>query len=67
MKARPGPTFKPALAVLVVFAAVLFFTGSEALRLISALALIVGIALAVTAIATPEFLESDADDRPADS
>lgn len=60
MRARPGPTFKPALSVLVVFAAILFFTGSEALRLISALALIVGIALAVAAIATPDFLEADA-------
>ena len=62
MKARPGPTVMPALAILTIFGAILFFTGSETLRLISALALLVGIALAVTAIATPEFMERDVED-----
>ncbi len=63
MKARPGPTAVPALAILTIFAAILFFTGSEALRLISALALLVGIALAVAAVATPEFMERDVEDK----
>ena len=45
-----------------IFGAILFFTHSEALRLISALALLVGIALAVAAIATPEFMERDVED-----
>ena len=63
MKARPGPTLVPALAILVIFGALLFITGSEALRLISALALLVGIALAVAAVATPEFMEGDVEDR----
>lgn len=62
MRARPGPTFKPALAILVVFGAILFITGSEVLRLISALALLAGIALAVAAVATPEFMEGDVKD-----
>ena len=63
MKARPGPTFKPALAILVVFGATLFITGSEVLRLISALALLAGIALAVAAVATPEFMEGDVEEE----
>ncbi len=63
MRARPGPTAVPALLILGIFGALLFFTGSEALRLISALALLVGIALAVAAVATPDFMESDVDDK----
>ena len=62
MKARPGPTILPALALLVIFGAILFLTDSEALRLISALALLVGIALGVAAVATPEFMEGDIED-----
>lgn len=62
MRARPGPTFLPALAILVVAGGVLFFAGADWLRLTSALLLLVGIALAVFAIATPEFLAADADE-----
>lgn len=59
MRARPGPTFIPALIVLGVAGAVLFLVSAEWLRVASALALIAGIALGVFAIATPEFLAAD--------
>jgi hypothetical protein len=61
VRARPGPTFVPALIVLGVAGAVLFLVAAEWLRVVSALALLVGIALAVFAIATPEFLAADQD------
>ncbi len=63
MRARPGPTFIPALIVLGVAGAVLFLVSAEWLRVASALALIVGIALGVFAIATPAFLVADAADE----
>ncbi|MFL5871466.1 MAG: hypothetical protein ACJ75R_10315 [Solirubrobacterales bacterium] len=65
MKGRPrfaGPTFWPALGLLVVCGAVLFISETTWLQLTMAVLVIVGIALAVFAIATPEFLERDAED-----
>jgi hypothetical protein len=59
---RAGATFWPALAVLVVSGGVLFVSETTWLQLSMAILLIVGIALGVFAIATPEFLERDADD-----
>jgi hypothetical protein len=59
-----GPTFRPALIILVVFGAVLFISTTTWLQLICALAMLVGVALAVRAIATPEFLEGDTPDPP---
>jgi len=56
-----GPTFVPAVITLGVAAAVLFVADATWLRLTSALFLLLGIALAVVAIATPEFLAADAD------
>ena len=58
-----GSTLMPALVILVVFGAVLFLSSATWLQLIAALAMLVGVALAVRAIATPEFLEGDADDE----
>jgi uncharacterized membrane protein YpjA len=57
-----GPTLLPALVILVVFGAVLFLSSATWLQLIAALAMLVGVALGVWAIATPAFLEADADD-----
>jgi CHASE2 domain-containing sensor protein len=57
-----GPILIPALVILVVAGAVLFISSTTWLQLISALAMLVGVALGVWAIATPEFLEGDADD-----
>lgn len=54
-----GPTFWPALGLLVVAGAALFFSDTTWLQLTMAILLLVGIALAVFAIATPEFLERD--------
>jgi hypothetical protein len=59
---RGGPTFWPALIVLVVAGAVLFLSDATWLELIAAICLIVGIALGVFAVATPEFLERDAEE-----
>jgi hypothetical protein len=59
---RGGPTFWPALIVLVVAGGVLFVSEVTWLQLLMAICLIVGIALGVFAVATPEFLESDAED-----
>jgi hypothetical protein len=61
VRARPGPTFVPALLVLGIAGGALFFADATWLRLCSALLLLVGIALGVFAIATPEFLAADAD------
>lgn len=63
MRARPGPTFLPALAMLAVCGLVLFLADADWLRLTAALVLLVGIALGVFAIATPEFLAADRDER----
>ena len=59
---RGGPTFWPALIVLVISGGVLFVAEVTWLQMTMAVFLLVGIALAVFAIATPEFLERDADD-----
>jgi prepilin signal peptidase PulO-like enzyme (type II secretory pathway) len=59
---RGGPTFWPALSVLVVSGGVLFFAEVTWLQMLMAVCLLVGIALGVFAIATPEFLEGDAED-----
>ena len=64
MRARPGRTFLPALALLGVAGLVLFVAAADWLRLVSALLVLLGIALGVFAIATPEFLDADADDEP---
>jgi hypothetical protein len=66
VKARPGPTFIPALAVLVVAGAVLFLSEATWLRMTAAVFVLGGVALGVFAIATPEFLAADAeeDDAP---
>jgi hypothetical protein len=62
VRARPGPTFLPALLILGIAGGVLFFADATWLRLCSALLLLVGIALGVFAIATPEFLTADAEE-----
>jgi hypothetical protein len=54
-----GPTFRPALIILVVFGATLFLSSATWLQLIAALSMLVGVFLAVRGIATPEFLEAD--------
>jgi hypothetical protein len=59
---RGGPTFWPALILLVVAGAVLFVAEVTWLQATMAFILLVGIALAVFAVATPEFLERDAED-----
>jgi hypothetical protein len=59
-----GPTFLPALLILVVFGAILFIASATWLQLISALAMLVGVGLAVRGIATPAFLEGDVELPP---
>jgi hypothetical protein len=59
---RGGPTFWPALAILVVAGAVLFLSEATWLQATMAFLLLLGIALAVFAVATPEFLERDAEE-----
>ena len=59
---RGGPTFWPALAILVVAGAVLFLSEATWLEATMAFFLLLGIALAVFAVATPEFLERDAEE-----
>jgi membrane-bound ClpP family serine protease len=59
---RGGPTFWPALIILVVAGATLFLAEVTWLQATMAVFLLVGIALAVFAVATPEFLEGDAED-----
>jgi hypothetical protein len=59
---RGGPTFWPALAILVVAGAVLFLSDATWLQATMAFFLLLGIALAVFAVATPEFLERDAEE-----
>jgi hypothetical protein len=58
---RAGPTFWPAIGLLVVPGAILFVSETTWLQMTMASLVIVGIALAVFAIATPEFLERDAE------
>jgi hypothetical protein len=59
---RGGPTFWPALAILVVAGAVMFLSETTWLQATMAFFLLLGIALAVFAVATPEFLERDAEE-----
>ena len=59
---RGGPTFWPALIVLVVAGAIMFLAQVTWLEATMAIFLLVGIALGVFAVATPEFLEGDPDD-----
>jgi hypothetical protein len=54
-----GPGFLPSLAVAVVGGAVLFLSSVTWLEVTGASVLLVGAALIVRAIATPEFLEKD--------
>jgi cell division protein FtsW (lipid II flippase) len=58
-----GPTFIPAVIILVVFGAILFIAEVTWLQLPAALVMLVGVFLLVRAIVTPEFLERDADGR----
>jgi hypothetical protein len=58
-----GPTFFPALATLLIAGAVLFVSEAVWLQMTSAVVLVVGIALGVFAIATPEFLADDVEDE----
>jgi len=65
LKRGGGATFWPALVVLVIAGGILFVSSATWLQLTMAVLLLLGIALGVFAIATPEFLERDAqeDDR----
>ena len=65
MRPPAGPTFAPALVVLGGAGVVLFFADADWLRLVAALLLLVGVALGVFAVATPEFLAADEDDERA--
>jgi hypothetical protein len=65
VKARPGPTFLPALALLVLAGAVLFVSEATWLRMTAAVFLLGGVALGVFAIATPEFVAADVDEDEA--
>lgn len=62
MRARPGRTFLPALVLLGAAGPVLFVAEADWLRLTAALLLLLGIALGVFAIATPEYLARDEDE-----
>jgi hypothetical protein len=57
-----GPRFIPALVIAAVGGAVLFFSSATWLEVLGASTLLIGAALVVGAIATPEFLEADAED-----
>jgi hypothetical protein len=57
-----GPTFVPAIACLAIGGGVLFVSDATWLQMTSAIVALAGIALAVFAIATPEFLAGDSDD-----
>jgi hypothetical protein len=57
-----GPRFIPALVIAVVGGAALFLASATWLEVLGASVLLIGAALIVGAIATPEFLEADADD-----
>jgi hypothetical protein len=60
-----GPTFVPALATLLIAGAVLFLSEATWLQMTAAVVLLLGIALGVFAIATPEYLAQDDDEDPA--
>ena len=63
---RPGRTFVPALVGLLAGGAVLFLAEANWLRVCAALVLLVAAAVAVFAVATPEFVAADGDDRGRD-
>jgi hypothetical protein len=54
-----GPRLLPALAIAVVGGAVLFLSSATWLEVTGASVLLIGAALIVGQIATPEFLERD--------
>lgn len=56
---RGGPTLPAALATLGIGGATLFLSEVTWLQMSAAVVLLIGIALGVAAIATPEFLEAD--------
>jgi drug/metabolite transporter (DMT)-like permease len=60
---RAGPALRPALALLSVGAVLLLLGERQSLRLIAALLLLAGVALAVFAVATHEFLSADRDEQ----
>ena len=60
---RPG--FVPALVAILAGGAVLFVAEATWLRLCAAVVLLVAVAVAVFAVATPEFVAAD-DDRGRD-
>lgn len=62
MRRHGGPTLLPAIAALVIGGAVLFLSEVTWLQMPAAMVMVVGIALGVFAIATPEFLEADRED-----
>lgn len=59
---RAGRTFVPALIALGAGGLTLFLSEVLWLQVPAAALLLVGVALGVAAIATPEFLERDLDD-----
>jgi hypothetical protein len=62
-----GPTFLPALGTLVIAGAILFLSEATWLQMSAAVVLVIGIALGVFGIATPDFLAGDATDDNAGS
>jgi hypothetical protein len=62
LKRGGGATFWPALVVLVIAGGILFVSSATWLQLTMAVLLLIGVALGVFAIATPEFLERDAEE-----
>ena len=63
---RPGPSFAPAIVGILAGGAVLFVSEATWLRRGAALVLLVAAAIAVFAVATPEFVVADSDDRNRD-
>lgn len=57
-----GPRMLPALAIAGLGAVALFFSSATWLEVTGATVLLVGAALIVYSIATPEFVERDLDD-----
>ena len=57
-----GPRLLPALAVTAIGGLVLFLSSASWLEVTAAMVLLIGAALVVYSIATPEFLERDLDD-----
>jgi len=57
-----GPRLLPALIIAAIGGAVLFLSSATWLEVTGATTLLVGAALIIANIATPEFLERDLDD-----